>query len=330
LTVLNLSGPSRISVVNSWDKNAYNPARTIYAFQDTHTVTVDLAVTVRSENLIDVVQLARNLTNITLALNRSVFELVLNLTNTTMMMNRSLYELVLNLTNTTLSMNASMFVLVLNLTNTTLMMNRSLYELVLNLTNTTLSMNASMFVLVLNLTNTTLMMNRSLYELVLNLTNTTIAANVTIFNMLVNLTNITLDTNATITRLFPNISRINIRLDRIEEFQNELIFLVTDSFGAQQEAIKQFGNGQVAEAVDSMRQANQDLLLLAQRIEEERALAVAQSSQPLARGPTAGIPALLSSRAESGIGWASTLGLGLVLMILLMVTHHMYVTRRKF
>ena len=119
----------------------------------------------------------------------------------------------------------------------------------INCTNVT--SNSSACVRLERIENYTLIINSSLTNL-FNITtyfNTTVFGNLTFQDIINKISNASVDTSDVIDAL-----------RELREFQEEIVFLITDSFGLQQQALADFSKGDFASAADSLIEANSKLM----------------------------------------------------------------------
>jgi uncharacterized coiled-coil DUF342 family protein len=75
-----------------------------------------------------------------------------------------------------------------------------------------------------------------------------------------------------------NIQNIVNSLSQLKEFNEELVFLVTDAFGLQQSAKKDLDNGDLTSAADKLREANNKLNEAAMNLINEQATAAKEAT----------------------------------------------------
>lgn len=126
----------------------------------------------------------------------------------------------------------------------------------------------------------------------INATVTRLNTTVTEINNTVNTLNSTLTSinntlNESTTRILDqlneNTSLILTKVRLLREFEEEAVFLVTDSFGLQEQARQQLGDGKTKEALESLNEANEKLKEAAER------LSVAQNDLQVKRDEFAGV-----------------------------------------
>ena len=166
------------------------------------------------------------LQNITIELNQTLSNFSVNLT--------------VNLSDQNLSMNVTP-----NLTNVMLIIEDIRAEL--NCTNVTGEPNASICKRLIRIENNTQIINSTVIDInnLINYFNNTVFGNITLQQIYDQISNITVDT-----------SELLAEIRKIREFDEELVFLVTDAFGMANEARTAAANGNLSDAAEKLRLAN--------------------------------------------------------------------------
>lgn len=269
-TSLNVTGPEgvRISFIAPWDANAYNPFKTVQVIQQSSqngVLPVDTALTPAIVGVLD------ELRTIRLA-SLNINATITGLNNTINIINTTLFTVntTLNRLNSTV---AEINVTLINVRDTDYAINATLA----GINNTIRIINGT-----INQVNTTVTEIRTI-DLNINATVTYINATVNYINSTalsqVNATNIINNITDARDKLVQNISfSINVTMNqtsailtdirRLKEFDEELVFLVTDSFGLQQQAAQEASSGETSAALQSLAEANDKLKAAAERLAE--------------------------------------------------------------
>jgi hypothetical protein len=178
--------------------------------------------------------------------------------NLTIFLNNTLSNITINLTVNLSDQNLSINVTP-DLTNITLIIDDIRAEL--NCTNVTNEPNASICKRLIRIENNTQIINTTVNDInnLINYFNATIFGNITLQDIYDRITNITLDTSDLLTEI-----------RRIREFDEELVFLVTDAFGMANAARDAAESGNLSEAADKLREANKKLTEAAVKLQAAR------------------------------------------------------------
>lgn len=143
-----------------------------------------------------------------------------------------------------------------DLTNITIIVNDIKRELNCSI-NMTTEPEESICKRLIRIENTAIFINSTTEEIndLIDYFNITVFGNVTLQQLYDAITNITLDTSELLTEI-----------RRMKEFDEELVFLVTDSFGLQQSAINELDNGNIEQAAGKLKEANDRLNKAAYRL----------------------------------------------------------------
>ncbi len=269
-TSLNATGPEgvRISYVAPWDANAYNPLKTIQVIQQSSqngVLPVDTALTPAITGVLD------ELRTIRLA-SLNINATITGLNNTIAIINSTLFTVnaTLNRLNSTTS---EINITLINTRDTAYAINATLAGInntiriingTVNQINTTVT---EIRTIDLNINTTVTYINATV-----NYLNSTAVSQVNVTNIINNITNardtivqnISLAINITMNQT----SAILTDIRRLREFDEELVFLVTDSFGLQQQASQEASIGETSAALQSLAEANDKLKDAAQRLAE--------------------------------------------------------------
>jgi hypothetical protein len=186
-----------------------------------------------------------------------------NITNILIDVNNTLNNISINVTIDLSGENLSVNITP-NLTNITIIIDDILAEL--NCSNVTSEPNGSICKRLIRIENNTILINNTATQIenLINYFNATVFGNITLQDIYDALSNITVD-----------VSDLLIEIDHMREFDEELVFLVTDAFGLQQAAKQDVDKGDLGSAAAKLREANSRLneatlrLVEIQRQEEE-------------------------------------------------------------
>jgi hypothetical protein len=111
---------------------------------------------------------------------------------------------------------------------------------------------------------------------------------ITTINDLVNYFNNTVFNGISLTDIYNSLSNITVdttelldEIQKIREFGEELVFLITDSFGLQQSARTDLSNGDLNSAASKLREANSRLKEVSTRLNELQAEASEEQEETL-------------------------------------------------
>jgi hypothetical protein len=181
---------------------------------------------------------------------------VTNITNLIININATLANLSIdidvNLSDQNISINVTP-----DLTNITIIIEDIMAEL--NCTNITGEPQGAICRRVIRIENNTISINNTVNSInnLINYFNSTVFGNITIQDIIDALNNVTVDTSSLLSEI-----------RRVREFDEELVFLVTDAFGLAQEARAAAGGGDLGEATAKLREANSRLAQATQRLME--------------------------------------------------------------
>jgi len=184
----------------------------------------------------DINTTATNIQNILIQINQTLSNYSVNIT--------------VNLSNQNLSINVTP-----DLTNISIIIEDIKAEL--NCSNVTGEPNTSICKRAIRIENNTIIINNTVNTInsLINYFNSTVFGNITLQDIYDSITNITVDTSSLLDEI-----------RRVREFDEELVFLVTDAFGMQQAARNDLSNGNVGAAAEKLRQANEKLKLATERL----------------------------------------------------------------
>ena len=170
-----------------------------------------------------------------------------NITNVLIEINNTLNNITINVTIDLSGENITVNVTA-NLTNITLIIDDIMSEL--NCSNVTGMPETDICVRLIRIQNNTIIINNTINTIndLVNYFNATVFGNVTLKEIYEAISNTTVDT-----------SELLKIIRQMKEFDEELVFLVTDSFGLQQQAREELDKGNVGEAATKLREANSRL-----------------------------------------------------------------------
>ena len=137
---------------------------------------------------------------------------------------------------------------------------------------------------------------------------------------IVRIQDILIDINITINNNAGNLTTILTKIRQLREFDDELIFLVTDSFDLREEARDQAARGDDAAALESLREANEKLREAADRLKEMQIeLQDGETTPPADTSEPAATP--------ESTNWLLIIVLGVV--VLGCIVSYFYFTKKK-
>jgi len=269
ITSLNVTGTDGVTItyVTPWDANAYNPLKTTQIIRQSNQnglLAVDTSLTPSITSIFDELRTLRLATLNINATISSINETIRVLNGTLFTVNATLTRL-----NSTVS---EINITLISTRNTAYAINAT----VLGIQNTVNAVNGTVTQINTTVTEIKNTVNN------INTTVTYINATVNYINtsgVQVDSTNIINNITDARDKIIQNVSlAINITMNqtsailndirRLREFDEELVFLVTDSFGLQQQATQEASRGETQEALQSLAQANDKLKEAAQRLYE--------------------------------------------------------------
>jgi len=259
-TLLNISNSIQVKHVPCWEINAYNPNEYFQSSAGIGTINIDMSINV------SIVKVQNILTNINISVSNleetiiSINNTVNNIFNFVQVINTTVFNInqtVVQINNTVFFINQT--ILAFN-ASATVNFQSILGNLSLIVTNTTI--NITEILLAINNTNDLIIsINQTLF---LQTQNLSISIQNNFTNIFTDLTliiekldNISINTsNDLIISVNDSVTQVLERVQRLREFDEELVFLVTDSFGLVQEAAGDLDKGDTDSAIAKLQQSN--------------------------------------------------------------------------